>query len=299
MGSALGAGWVAGGARVLTCVVGRSGRTRALAQEAGLDLAASLDEVVAECDLVVSVVPPASAGSCAESIAQAAERCDVHPLVIDLNAVAPSTVRRIGRRLGEAGCDLVDGSISGAPPRRDSSPTRVYVCGTRAGELLQLPNPWIDVVRLAGPVGAASALKMCTASMYKGTHALVMQALLTAEANGVREQFLDDTARRWPADVPHWHIDVAVAASKGWRFVDEMLEIARTQADAGLPAGLFEGVAAVYERAARTDLGRADPERVDPGATVEAVVAGLRLRPSEPVSGPAGQIVGPGPFEPE
>jgi 3-hydroxyisobutyrate dehydrogenase-like beta-hydroxyacid dehydrogenase len=278
MGSALGAGWVAGGARVLTCVVGRSDRTRTLAKGAGLDLAANLDEVVAACDFVVSVVPPASAVSCAESIAQAAERRGVHPLVIDLNAIAPSTVRRIGVRLGEAGCDLLDGSVSGAPPSSSSTPTRVYVCGPRAVELVQLPNPWIDVVQLAGPVGAASALKMCTASMYKGTHALVMQALLTAEANGVREQFLDDTARRWPADVPHWHIDVAVAASKGWRFVDEMNEIARTQADAGLPADLFEGVAAAYERAARTELGHADPEHVDPCATVDAVVAGLRIR---------------------
>jgi 3-hydroxyisobutyrate dehydrogenase-like beta-hydroxyacid dehydrogenase len=236
--------------------------------------------VVAQCDVVASVVPPASALPCAESIAQSAQRGGVHPLVLDLNAIAPSTVRRIGFRLGEAGCDLVDGSVSGAPPRRGSSPTRVYVCGARAAELVQLPNPWIDVVQLAGPLGAASALKMCTASMYKGTHALVMQALLTAEANGVREQFLDDTARRWPADVPHWHIDVAVAASKGWRFVDEMHEIARTQADAGLPAGLFEGVAAAYERAARTDLGHVDPEHVDPCATVEAVVAGLRVRAS-------------------
>jgi hypothetical protein len=119
---------------------------------------------------------------------------------------------------------------------------------------------------------------MCTASMYKGTHALVMQALLTAEANGVRQAFLDDTARRWPADVPNWHIDVAVAASKGWRFVDEMNEIAQTQADAGLPAGLFEGVAAAYEWAARTQLGHADPEHVDPSTTVDAVVAGLRVR---------------------
>jgi len=277
MGSALGAGWVAGGARVLTCLVGRSDRTRTLAEAAGLDLAATLDEVVAECDFVTSVVPPASAVSCAEKIAQAAERHDVHPLVIDLNAIAPSTVRHIGVRLAEAGCDLLDGSVSGAPPSSDSSPTRVYVCGPRAVELMQLPNPWIDVVQLAGPVGAASALKMCTASMYKGTHALVMQALLTAEANGVREPFLEDTARRWPADVPHWHIDVAVAASKGWRFVDEMSEIAQTQADAGLPAGLFEGVAAAYEWAARTELGHADPEQIDPSATVESVVAGLRI----------------------
>jgi 3-hydroxyisobutyrate dehydrogenase-like beta-hydroxyacid dehydrogenase len=278
MGSALGAGWVVGGVRVVTCVVGRSDRTRSLAAAAGLELVSTLDEVVSACDIVASVVPPAAATSCAESIAQASERVNASPLVIDLNAIAPSTVRRIGLRLSEAGCDLLDGSISGAPPRSPSSPTRVYVCGPRSIEFTQLPNPWIDVVYLARPVGAASALKMCTASMYKGTEALVMQALLTADANGVREQFLDDTARRWPDDVPHWHIDVAVAASKGWRFVDEMKEIARAQADAGLPAGLFEGVATAYEHAARSELGHADPEHIDPGTTIDGVLRGLRVR---------------------
>ena len=77
MGSALGAGWVAGGARVLTSVVGRSDRTRTLAEAAGLDLAATLDEVVAQCDFVASVVPPASAVSCAEKIALAAKRREI------------------------------------------------------------------------------------------------------------------------------------------------------------------------------------------------------------------------------
>lgn len=43
---------------------------------------------------------------------------------------------------------------------------------------------------------------MCTASMYKGTKALIMQAMLTADAHGVREEFLADTAREWPDDVP-------------------------------------------------------------------------------------------------
>lgn len=276
MGSALGAGWVAGGARVVTCIAGRSERTRSLAAAAGLTLVSTLDEVVAASDIVASVVPPASAIAGAEQIAQSAVRVDAHPLVVDLNAVAPSTVRRIGERLAEAGCELLDGSISGRAPHAQATPVRVYISGPRAEEFVNLPNPWLDVVRVAGPVGAASALKMCTASMYKGTQALIMQALLTADANGVLEEFLDDTQRVWPADVPLWHIDVAVAASKAWRFVDEMNEIARTQAEAGLPATLFEGVAAAYERAARTELGHTDPERVDRSSTVDAVLAALR-----------------------
>ena len=138
------------------------------------------------------------------------------------------------------------------------------------------------MVRLDGPIGTASALKMCTASMYKGTKALEMQALLTADAHGVREEFLADTAREWPDAVPRWHLDVAVAATKAWRFVDEMQQIARTQSDVGLPAELFEGVAAAYTRAAETELGQSAPEDVDRASSVEDVMA--RLRDALPMS---------------
>ena len=113
--------------------------------------------------------------------------------------------------------------------------------------------------------------------MYKGTKALVMHALITAEVNGVRDAFLADTMREWPNDVPSWPGEVAIAASKAWRFVDEMYEIAATQRDAGLPGELFDGIAAAYERAARTELGRTAPEDVDRAASAADVIARLQL----------------------
>lgn len=76
--------------------------------------------------------------------------------------------------------------------------------------------------------------------------------------------------------MPHWHVDVAVATTKAWRFVDEMREIASTQAGAGLVADLFEGVAAAYDRAAGTALGARSPEDVDRGLTVDEAVDLLR-----------------------
>ena len=276
MGSAIGAGWVAGGCAVLTCLAGRSARTQALSDAAGLTSVASLDELVSGSDIVVSVVPPGAAVVAAGSIAEAAVRTGRHVLAVDLNAIAPATVDRVAAALAPAGLDLVDGSISGAPPTRDN-PVRVYACGPRAAEFAQLPNPLLDVVVLDGPVGSASALKMCTASMYKGTQALVMQALITADTYGVRDQFLADTARAWPVDVPGWHTSVAVAASKAWRFVDEMHEIAATQRAVGLPGALFDAMAEVYARAARTPLGRTPVEDLDRSASIDEVLRGLYL----------------------
>lgn len=276
MGSALGANWIAGGYDVATCLAGRSARTRELAAGAGVRTVATMEDLLSESDLVVSVVPPASAVEAAESVASAARRTTAGPLVADLNAVSPRTVERVRTVLAAAGCDLVDGSISASPPRPGAEPARVYLSGTRAGEVAALTSPWLDIVVLDGPLGAASALKMCTASMYKGVKALVMQALLTAEAHGVREEFLADVHRAWPDDVPHWHTDVAVAAAKAWRFADEMREIAHTQGDAGLPSELFDGVAAAYERAAGTRLGGTPLEALDRAAGLDEVLAGLR-----------------------
>ena len=267
MGSALGANWTAGGAEVRTCVAGRSPRTRALTAAAGLRTVDTMHDVVT-CDLVVSVVPPGQARGAARAIADAAVQARAHPLVVDLNAVSPGTVHDIEATLAGAGLELVDGSISGGPPTA-GRPVRVYVCGPRAGEI---GGPWLHVVQLPGPLGSASALKMCTASMYKGTAALVLQAMQTARRHGVLSQFLADTARAWPADVPGWPRDIALAATKAHRYVDEMHEIASTQREAGLAPQLFDGVAATYARVARTPLGTRAPEDLDPDASTEQVL---------------------------
>ena len=276
MGSALGAGWVEGGHRVVVCLTGRSERTRELASAAGLEGVAGLDDVVEAADVVVSVVPPAQAAAVAADVAESARRAGRRPLVADLNAISPRTVLDLEDLLAGAGCDLVDGSISGGPPRPGAAPTRVYLSGARAIDVVDLANPRLDGVVLGDRVGTASALKMCTASLYKGHQALVMHALVVAEAHGVTEEFLADTARAWPDDVPRWPRSVAVSASKAWRFVDEMHEIAATQAEAGLPAELFEGVAAAYLQASRSELGRAQPEDVAADVDAATVVQALR-----------------------
>ncbi|HZI97348.1 MAG TPA: NAD(P)-binding domain-containing protein [Actinomycetales bacterium] len=279
MGSALAAGWVDGGHRVVVCVAGRSERTRALAASAGVDVVDTLAELVAVADVVASVVPPAAATAVGTDLAEAARVGRAHPLVVDLNAVSPGTVREVASCLAQGGCDLVDASISGGPPGAGDT-TRVYLSGARAADVLALTNPRIDAVVLGPEVGTASALKMCTASMYKGTKALVMHALVTAEAHGVTDAFLADTARAWPDDVPRWPRDVAVASSKAWRFVDEMHEVAATQREAGLPAALFEGVAAAYLQASRSALGATRPEDVPGDVDAAAVVRSLRRPPS-------------------
>jgi 3-hydroxyisobutyrate dehydrogenase-like beta-hydroxyacid dehydrogenase len=274
MGSAVGAAYRVGGSRVVATVAGRSARSAALAGQAGLELLPDLDAVVRTADVVLSIVPPDQAGTTASSIASAAERTGARPLVADWNAVSPAGVRAISETLAAAGLDLVDGSISGGPPR-EGSRTRVYVSGGRAEDLAATAPAWLDIRVVGQEIGLASAVKMCTASMYKGSTALLAHALLTAHAHGVLAEVLDDLGSAFPQQVPRAARQLAVSATKAERFVGEMHEIAATQASAGLTPALFEAMAEVYADLADTPLGAEAPEAVGAEPDLEQVLESL------------------------
>jgi 3-hydroxyisobutyrate dehydrogenase-like beta-hydroxyacid dehydrogenase len=269
MGAGLGWALRKGGARVVATVHGRSGRTRRQAEDAGLELLPALFDVVAVADIVLSVVPPGHALAAAQTIANAARESGARPVVADLNAISPTTMAKVAATWD--GLPVVDGSISGPPPTAAAG-ARVYLSGVRAADVAALPwGEWVRPVVLGTPIGSASALKMCTASVYKGLNGLVMQAMRVAGRHGVLDQVL--------ADLGGNGLDrsaaVTIAATKADRYVDEMREIAATQSEAGLTPALFEAFAEIYADVARTSLASGDPESADTTLTPSEIVCRL------------------------
>ena len=268
MGSAIGARLRAGGMRVVAALDGRSERTRRLAAEGGVEDVATLEALVHEADVVLSVVPPGSALEVAEAIAVAAG--DARPLVADLNAISPTTVERIDAALAAHGLDAVDGSISGPPPHAPGT-TRIYLSGPRAAEVAGLPLQGVELVVVGGEVGLASAVKMCTASVYKGRVALLAQALRTAQAYGVAGHVLDDLVDTGLADRRRTGGTIGKASAKAWRYVPEMEEIAATQGGAGLAPELFLAISRVYAELAERALAEAPEDVPDEIALAEVL----------------------------
>jgi 3-hydroxyisobutyrate dehydrogenase-like beta-hydroxyacid dehydrogenase len=278
MGSALGGALQRGGATVLTPVAGRSERTRRLAERAGLGLVDDLDEVVRRCSVLLSVVPPHEALPAGADLVERARRLGVRPMLADLNAVAPTEVVTLAARSADAGLPFVDGALSGAPPGTSERRTRLLLAGPAAGRVAELP--WTDVaVTVVGDrVGAASAAKMCTGGVRKGTTALLINALLTAAEYGVLEPVEAELRRALGRDPV---VEVELAASKAWRFVPEMQAVAETQAAAGLDPATYRAIAEVFERTAATELAQGRPEDVarsgdDAGARLASLAAKLR-----------------------
>ena len=275
MGSAVGAAYLAKGMQVVATVRGRSERTHALAGRAALELLPDLDAVVSTADVVLSIAPPDQAPAVAAELAAAAARTGAHPLVSDWNAISPTRARQVEDTLAVAGLDLVDGSISGGPPRAGYR-TRVYLSGARAVELAEPGPDWLDLRVVGEEIGLASAVKMCTASVYKGHVALLAHALATAHANGVLAEVLDDLHDSYPRQIDGVARLLAVSATKADRYVGEMHEIAATQASVGLPRELFEAMASVYARLATTPLGGEAPEAIPDSPALEHVLDQLR-----------------------
>ena len=272
MGSAVGHVLSAGGVRVVATLEHRSDRTAQLAE--GIELLPSLDAVVEASQVVLSIVPPGEALAVAGAVADAAGRTGAQPIVADLNAIAPATALAIAERLASVGLDVVDGSISGPPPRRPGT-TTVYLSGPRADRVAGLEAPGLAFRIVGDSIGLASAVKMSTASFYKGQTALFAQAVRAARANGVLDVVLDDLRRHYPELVDDAPRLLQSIAAKSGRYVAEMEEIAASQQAAGLRPELFAALAAVYLELSATELAGRSPEQVDPAAELDDLVAGL------------------------
>ena len=200
--------------------------------------------VVEASDIVLSVCPPHAA----QDLAGMVSRNGFRGLYVDANAVAPSTSASIGKVVGDAGADFVDGGIVGPPPRQ-AGMTRLFLSGDRAEEVAALfeGTPVETVVLTSSPV-AASALKMSYAAYTKGSIALLIAVRELARATGVDEALVAEWARSQPGLLERSEGARASAEAKGWRWEGEMREIARSFDDVDLPAGFHDAAAEIFGR---------------------------------------------------
>ncbi|HTK08755.1 MAG TPA: DUF1932 domain-containing protein [Ktedonobacteraceae bacterium] len=270
MGHAIGAVLQQHGLRVITNVQGRSPRTAALARAAGI-IDVSDETLVREADILLSILPPNRAYASAERIATAVHKTGATLLFVDCNAIAPRTAHAIDQLLTQSGVSFVDGGIIGGPPQPGKAGPRLYVSGARAADVALLQDYGLDI-RVLGPhTGQASGLKMCYASLTKGSTALLTEALVAGRALGLQDALAAEFQ-----DLPLFRTmerGVPGMPPKAYRWVGEMEEIAQTFSDLGLPPQMLEGAASLYRFVEGTVLGTETPEQRRYGQTLEEVVS--------------------------
>jgi 3-hydroxyisobutyrate dehydrogenase-like beta-hydroxyacid dehydrogenase len=271
MGHVVGQVLRARGLRVITCLQGRSDRTRRLSDQAGIEAVPSYEALVQEAGLILSILVPAQAGPAAQLVANALVETGATPLYADCNAIAPQTVIEISRLIESAGGRFVDASIIGPPPRREGA-TRFYTSGPHVDSLAELNDFGLDIRSLGYQVGRASALKMCYAALTKGLSALMFELLIAGEALGISEPLKAEFQLSQAAHYQRME-QLTGVPPKARRWVGEMEEIAQTFAQVGLTPKIFEGAADIYRFIGQTPLADRNPEDPDPPPSLPEMLA--------------------------
>jgi 3-hydroxyisobutyrate dehydrogenase-like beta-hydroxyacid dehydrogenase len=246
MGSGVGDVLHQHGVRVLTCLAGRGGGSRERALAAGFEEVPDLDTLVRECDVVLSILPPAVASAVADQVAAAVRATGADLLYADCNAIAPGTARIIAQTMLDAGARFADAGIIGGPPNRSSN--RTYTSGPGARELEGLREFGLDIRVLEGDVGQASGLKACYAAMTKGVQALGAELLVAARLMGVEENLRAEQNLGAELAAVRRFVErgLTTMPPKAYRWIGEMEEISRCFEELGLPGRLMLGAADVY-----------------------------------------------------
>jgi 3-hydroxyisobutyrate dehydrogenase-like beta-hydroxyacid dehydrogenase len=281
MGSAIGKVLSDSGLDVVTCLEGRGELSRLRAREAGMRDVRSLDALVRESDLILSVLVPAEAPALARLIADAVGRTGSHPAYADLNAVAPRTVKAINRLLTSAGVVFIDGGIIGAPPTVGGKNTRIYCSGPDTAALEALIGSGLDIRRVGPEVGQASGLKMVYAASTKGITALWTELLLAGRALGLEEPLMAEFKMSGTAINEVLRGRIPSMPRRARRWVGEMEEIAATFEGVGLTPRMLLGAADVYRMVSETPLAAQTSRDPDPSADAVLGVLAKRLRAAE------------------
>jgi 3-hydroxyisobutyrate dehydrogenase-like beta-hydroxyacid dehydrogenase len=242
MGSTVGQCLADIGHPVLWASHGRSQASTARARESGLTDVGQVTAIASQAAIIISVCPPHAAVDVAKSVH------GFRGLYLDANATSPQTGREIAGIVEEGGATYVDGGIIGPPPATAGS-TRLYVSGPSADTVRELfEGTALEARVVAGDPWSASAVKMAYAGWTKGSAALLLACKALADAAGVSDTLLAEWALSQPGLDARLGGAGQSAASKGWRWIAEMEEIAATMADAGQPDGFHTAAAQVYRR---------------------------------------------------
>ncbi|HEY8268084.1 MAG TPA: DUF1932 domain-containing protein [Xanthobacteraceae bacterium] len=247
MGAAVGARLVERGVRVVTSLKGRSQASAERAKAAGM--APVEDAEIAQADFVLSIVPPKEALPLAERLSPSLRAVNKKPLYVDCNAVSPATVERIAAVIAANGCPFVDGGIIGGPPRQGYDGPVFYVSGLEAKRTAVLNEYGLVFRAMDGPIGAASALKMCYGGITKGLTAIGSSMVLAAHRAGIAETLHEELSASQPQLMARLSGSVPDMFSKAYRWVAEMEEIASFAGERA-EREMFQSIAELYERLA-------------------------------------------------
>jgi 3-hydroxyisobutyrate dehydrogenase-like beta-hydroxyacid dehydrogenase len=216
------------GVKVLTYAKDRSETTRQRAEKIGVECVPSMESLVRDADLIVSIVVPFAAKRVANKVAKATAKSGRKDLLyLDANAISPMTADQIGKILQPSGVNFVDGCIIGSASKMDKGAV-VYVSGPQAPMIQELEAFGFSVKVLGPTVAQASAFKVVYAGLTKGLQGLFVELLMGARAFGLLDEILKRYEESFPGLLDKVTSSIVGLRIHAGRRAEEMDELKRT-----------------------------------------------------------------------
>ena len=266
------------GLKVITCLSGRSERTARLAAKAGVLDLPTLEDVVAQADMVISIVVPSAAQPLAKAVAEAMAGNEKHLFFADANAISATTSVAIDRIITGAGGRYVDACIIGSAAQVGKG-TIFYASGPYAGVFAELNNFGLEVETLGDLTGQASAFKILYAGLSKGVSSLMLEMMLLSHSLGIREQITARYKATFPDIVRFMEENLPSLPLRAGRRAEEMEALCRTIEEAGLTPIMAPAsrrvLASVGDLKLQSEYSEADEEKWDVETVVKLLYARL------------------------
>jgi 3-hydroxyisobutyrate dehydrogenase-like beta-hydroxyacid dehydrogenase len=227
---------------------------RQRAQDAGVTLMPTLEELVKRSDLVISSVW----GNVAlEVAAQAAAFMTASKIFADLNNSVPSVKKNAAMAINNEGAKFVDIAVISSPARLRHK-VFLYVSGDGAEEFKTIMSKYGMIIQLVpGEAGNATTLKTLANIYYKGIQAVYFELALSARKVGIDPDLVGPLLAQSVKGVPrekdmaHWLVRGAVHAE---RKAAEVKEIAKEMREWGIEPIMTEATMKRLAMIARYEL---------------------------------------------
>jgi 3-hydroxyisobutyrate dehydrogenase-like beta-hydroxyacid dehydrogenase len=252
MGASLASMLSSRGTRVVTTAHGRSNATIQRCRAAGCLILDSFADVVAQSNVVISVVPPLAAEEVAEAYCTEAHRAPASALYVDLNSIGPELAMTLAERVSSSGRGFVDGAINGLAKNLTASAT-MFLSGPRCGEVADLFGEQVRVRFLGHEFGRASAMKMLLSGLSKGVCALFAETALMAHRRGMLNEMIAAYEQIYPGIMTLIQRMFPTYSQHAARRATEMRELVQTARASGVEPIALEAARELHDELAAID----------------------------------------------
>lgn len=206
----------------------RAKKLRKHADENGVQLVKSLEELVNSAEVIFCLTSASSALAIAEQVSPILKNGQIY---VDLNSTSPSTKEAIGDIFDAIPGSFAEAAVmSSVPAGKTKVP--ILLCGINSEELSKRLNAiGMNTKAVGVNLGVASAMKMLRSILAKGMIAIITETVFCTEHYGITEYVLDGIKKVMLEEMTFeefCNYSVASAATHNERFCYEMEEVMST-----------------------------------------------------------------------